>query len=302
MKYLYAGLIGGLIWLLSRQWAWRLEFAPLSAWEIYRQQTAKLTTHQQCQLERWRAYPALRSLLWLATVIESGVLLVAWQQVGGDYAGLGWLGSIGLAWLGARVRWSWLSSDWYRCQEERWLALAKKMKPWQLPMLNQPQLQPLKLTSRAEFNFLVRQDQAVLRPVERSIIMAANKFVTTRVSAVMTPLEQLESVEAGELLGPLKINELYQTGERLFIVKKTQQVMGLISLADLTDLRANQSCTASQLARQNYLELAADLDLITAVNRLLEYDTSVALVANKTQILGIIKLETILKQLKIVNL
>ena len=102
--------------------------------------------------------------------------------------------------------------------------------------------------------------------------------------------------------GPLKINELYQTGEQLFVVTTKTGVMGLIQLDDLTNLTSGESYQARQLARRDFLEVSTEANLIEVITQLMEQNAQVALVGDSQQILGIIKLETILKQLKIVNL
>ena len=79
-------------------------------------------------------------------------------------------------------------------------------------------------------------------------------------------------------------------------------VMGLIQLDDLTTLTSVESYQARQLARRDFLEVSAEADLLEALTQMIKQNVQVALVGNSRQILGIIKLETILKQLKIVNL
>lgn len=305
MVYVYITAMIILLVALILQLAWRWEFPALSAWRQHQLRTGKLTPKQALNHQRWQLYPTLRSLIMFKIILESGFLLLILQQLQpGDWTVvIKWLGLLIISWLVAKI---WLvqrlSRQIYLKFESKILAVVGKT-PWLiLSMFQNPSLQPPMLASRQELDYLIDNDQRVLTDVERSIIQAVAGFVDCRAQDLMIPLEKLVSVKSTELLGPLKIDELYQTGEQLFVVTTKTGVAGLIQLEDLTNLDSGESYQARQLARRDFLEVPAEADLLEVLTQMIKQNVQMALVGNSQQILGIIKLETILKQLKIVNL
>lgn len=305
MVYVYLVLMVAMLVVLTLQLAWRWKFLPLSSWQQHQLRSNKLTPKQTLEQQRWQLYPVLRSLILFKIMLESGILLFILQQLQSkDWTiFLKWLGLLLISWLIAKI---WIIERWsrqlYLKFEPKILSFASKISWLGLAMLQQPTIQPPVLTSRQELEYLLEHDQRVLSDTERQIMQATADFVELRAQDLMVPLEKLTSVKSTELLGPLKINELYQTGEQLFVVTTKTGVMGLIQLDDLTNLTSGESYQARQLARRDFLEVPTEADLIEVITQLMEQNAQVALVGDSQQILGIIKLETILKQLKIVNL
>lgn len=305
MVYVYITAMIILLVALILQLAWRWEFPALSAWQQHQSRAGKSTPKQALNHQRWQLYPTLRSLIMFKIILESGFLLLILQQLQpGDWTVvIKWLGLLIISWLVAKI---WLiqrlSRQIYLKFESKILAVAGKM-PWlTLSMLQNPSLQPPMLASRQELDYLINNDQQILTDIERSIIQAVAEFVDCRAQDLMIPLEKLVSVKSTELLGPLKIDELYQTDEQLFVVTTKTGVVGLIQLEDLTNLDSGESYQARQLARRDFLEVSAEADLLEVLTQMTKQNVQMALVGNSRQILGIIRLETILKQLKIVNL
>ena len=305
MVYVYLVVMIAMLAVLTLQLAWRWDFSPLSSWQQHQLRSNKITPKQTLEQQRWQLYPVLRSLIVFKMMLEAGILLFILQQLQPkDWTiFLKWLGLLLISWLIAKI---WLIERWsrqlYLKFEPKILSFASKISWLGLAMLQQPTIQPPVLTSRQELEYLLEHDQRVLSDTERQIMQATADFVELRAQDLMVPLEKLTSVKSTELLGPLKINELYQTGEQLFVVTTKTGVMGLIQLDDLTNLTSGESYQARQLARRDFLEVPTEADLIEVITQLMEQNAQVALVGDSQQILGIIKLETILKQLKIVNL
>lgn len=304
MNYVYLIFLVVALGLWTLVLAWRWDFGKVSTWQMHRAKQ-RLSAADQLFLRRWRLYPLLRTII----LIISGMLaswcwvLIFQLQTSVWWAIVGWLGLWLVVLILARLKIiAQLSERLYLKIEPKLLPAIEKLANWSLALLRQPEMSAPHLSSRQEFDYLIEHDQKILTTAERHIIQAAADFVSRRAIDLMIPLEQLTSVKSTELLGPLKIDELYQTGERLFVVTTRTGVVGLIKLDDLTNLRSGESYQARQLARRDFLEVATEADLMEVVSQMLEQDTQVALVGNSQQILGIIKLETILKQLKIVNL
>lgn len=290
------------LWILILAWHW--DFGKISAWQFYRARQ-RSNPADQLLLRRWRLYPLLRTII----LISSGMLaswcwvLIFQLQTNVWWVIAIWLGAWGVVLILARLKIvAQVSERLYLKIEPQILPLLEKRAGWSLPLFQQPSLQSPHLKSRQEFDYLVEHDQKILTATERQIIQATADFVSRRAIDLMIPLEKMISVKSTELLGPLKINELYQTGEKLFVVATKTGVAGLIKLEDLTNLDSGESYQARQLARRDFLEVSTDADLIEVLSQMIEQDTQAALVGDSRQILGIIKLETILKQLKITNL
>lgn len=290
------------LWVLALAWRW--DFGKISAWQFHRARQ-RSNAADQLLLRRWRLYPMLRTIVLISSgMLASWCWVLIFQLQANVWWAIGywlaiWVAVLTLARFKVVAK---ISERLYLRIEPQILPRIEKIADWNLPLLRQPDLQDSHLSSRQEFDYLIERDQKILTVTERQIIQSVTDFVSQRAIDLMIPLEKLTSVKSTELLGPLKINELYQTGERLFVVTTKTGVAGLIKLDDLTNLDSGESYQARQLARRDFLEVATDADLIEVLSRLIEQDTQVALVGDSRQILGIIKLETILKQLKIINL
>lgn len=307
MAYVYLVLLIGLLIVMVLQLAWSWNFQPLSAWQQYKLQRDenKLTTQAKLEARRWQLYPALKSLIVFKLLLEAGMVLLILQQLQPfDWSLLlKWLGLLVATWLVAKIpifeQWS---HQLYLKWESKILLVADKMNRLSLKMMTNPSIKPLGLSARQEFEYLIGHDQRIFSQAERQILLAVQSFVEARAGDLMIELADLAEVQAAELLGPLAINELYETGEKLFVVRDQQKVVGLINLEELVNLKTGQTFRADELARRDYLEVSADDNLQFVLERMIEVGTLVALVVKKDYYLGIIKLETILKQLKIINL
>lgn len=299
MEYLYVALIGLLVAILSLQMAWRLDFGLISAWDNYKKHQSKAS---DLELRRQELYPLLRTILWLKISLEVAFLLFLLQQL--DLAWWGRiLGLVILLLMSVILAKTSLAAVYvqriYQKFEVKILQQLRIFKCLKLPMFEDLKLKPLGLSSRQEFEFLVENDQRIFSDKERQIIQAAPKFLKQQAKDLLISLEEMPSVKAKDLLGLLEINRLYETGEKLFVVKTKDRVIGLISLDDITKISGGQTFRAEQLARRDYLEVEQNMPLVAVISKMLEQNSQVALVGDETRILGIIKLETILKQLKI---
>ena len=305
MEYLYRGLACLVGSIICGQLAWKLDFGLVSAWELYKNRLASTNPKRQLQYRRWQAYATLKSINWLIIIINSGILLYLIQHAQDSF----WLGLISwciilvIIWLLAKTDlMKNFSAKIYQRFEKRLLDLAVHLDWLKLAVFEEIELKPVGLSSHQEFDFLVKNGRRVLSSAEQEIIQASRDFLNRKAQDEMVKLDQLVSVNASDLLGLIEINELYETGEKLFVVKTKKTIVGLISLDDLTNLSTGQTYKARQLARRDYLEVEATDGLVEVVSQMLDHDTQVALVADSHQILGIIELKTILKRLKLVKL
>lgn len=284
--------------------AWHWDFEPTSSWDEYRKQNSGNAKNKQ-ELLRRQIYPIFNTILVFKMMIASGILLCLLQQLWQQWwqvAGL-WIGLMALAFVVAKISFvRYQAQNLFIKVEPKLTPILLKI-PWmRLRSFQLLTIKPPKLASRAELDYLLTHDQRVMSDTERQIMLATHSFTEAIARDLMVDLTDLADVEASEMLGPLAINELYETGEKLFVVREKRKVIGLINLEELVNLKSGQTFQAGELARQDYLEVRVDDRLATVLTRMLETGTMAALVANEREYLGIIKLETILNQLKITKL
>ncbi|MDO4870503.1 MAG: CBS domain-containing protein [Candidatus Saccharibacteria bacterium] len=284
--------------------AWRLDFEPTSSWDEYRKRNSGNFKNKQ-ELVRRQIYPILITILVLKMIIATGIMLFLLQQIFEKWwqVIIIWLTVISLAFLISKNKlMRYQSQNLFAKIESKITPFLLKISWLKLNMFQQLSIKEPKLASRAELDYLLTHDQRIITESERQIVMSAHDFTEMVAEDLMVKISDLCQVKASDLLGPLAINELYETGEKLFVVYEKHKVLGLISLEDLVDLKSGKTFQAKELARQDYLEVQTNDKLNTVIHKMIEHQTMIALVVDKNSYLGIIELETILKQLKITNL
>lgn len=300
--YLISLIISVGLWIVLL--AWRLDFGKLSAWQLHRKRQ-RFNAADQLFLRRWAVYPLLRTVI----VISSGMLaswcwvLVFQLQPNVWWAIAAWLGVWLLVLVLARLKLTvGLAEKCYLKLEPRLLPLLERLANWRLPLLDQPVIKPPQLTSRTEFGYLLEQDQTVFSSAEKQILTRLPDFLTATLDEVMLSLDDLLVLETDELLGPLKINELYESNRQFFLVRQDEQIIGLLKLDQLTEIKTSQTFRAGDLAQREYPELASQLTLPEALNELVRANQTLAVVRKGRQIVGLVELKTILTYLKLIAL
>lgn len=218
---------------------------PLSHFEIERR--ARENDARAVVLrERLRVAPLARALRQLA-----GAILVSLTAA--DLSGLiGRPGTvlaiiivvIGVAWL---ERWPVLVSFGHRLYERIEPALhamyRKRKYFFFLPIGHA--VPDVKLGSEAELLHAL-DGASFLEPERRALIHSALEFTGLSVSDAMSNRRSIRSVDKGEVLGPLVLDELYKTGKQSFVVTDgdLDTVVGILKLERLTNLDLVDSPTA----------------------------------------------------------
>lgn len=85
-----------------------------------------------------------------------------------------------------------------------------------------------------------------LEPERRMLIRSSLEFTGLSVSDAMSGRRSIKSVDKGEVLGPLVLDELYKTGKQAFVVTDNglDTVVGILKLDRLTNLDMLDSPTA----------------------------------------------------------
>ena len=98
-----------------------------------------------------------------------------------------------------------------------------------------PSIEDATIDSKEELRHMVSQSGTLLSDDERAIIMASLTFNSRLVKDVMTPRWVIDTVSKTEVLGPVVLDDLHQTGHsRIPVIDKDiDHVVGMLYLRDL---------------------------------------------------------------------
>lgn len=128
------------------------------------------------------------------------------------------------------------------------------------------------LESQEQLVHLVESAGHVLTGEQQDLIRRGLDWHTMLVGDVMTPRESIETVKASELLGPLVLNDLHQTGHTVFPVTKQgiDHIVGVLDIAEhLRVDRVRSSQTAEQVMIPEVFTVLEDAPLPVALQLLL---------------------------------
>lgn len=157
------------------------------------------------------------------------------------------------------------------------------------------------ITSRDEFEYSVKElPKAIMSPDERAVVLQGLAFRAKRVRDSVTPIDDLQTIVASEVLGPLVLDDLHKTGHARFVVidDVSHEMKGILAIRQLLNVRVKDSLTAgdavepvvSYIHQDELLERALTLS-IGANNSLL------VVVDDAAVVVGVIALEDILGEL-----
>jgi len=164
------------------------------------------------------------------------------------------------------------------------------MQPVQLP----------RLSSREELEHIVRNSTAVLTKEEIRLFLNGLQFGRRLVSEVMIPRSVIDSIDKGELLGPLVLDDLHKTGHSRFPVVDgdTDHVIGVLHVQDLLTLDKKRSVTAGKAMEPRVYYIREDQNLQHALAAFLRTRHHLFIVVNEFQeTVGIISLEDVIEAL-----
>lgn len=98
-----------------------------------------------------------------------------------------------------------------------------------------PPIEDATIDSKEELRHMVSQSGTLLSDDERAIIMSSLTFNDRTVKDVMTPRGVIDTISKTEILGPLVLDDLHQTGHsRIPVIDKDiDHVVGILYLRDL---------------------------------------------------------------------
>jgi CBS domain containing-hemolysin-like protein len=157
------------------------------------------------------------------------------------------------------------------------------------------------LHSKAELLEVLRGTQIEGTPFskdELNIAVHALTFGDIKITEIMTPRSVVKSVRAGDVLSPVLLGELHDSGYSRFPVTESERgsFVGVLYSKDLSDLRANRSVQDVMRPELYYVNEFTSLDNV--LNAFLRTQHHLFLVVNEfEEVVGIITIEDVLEQI-----
>lgn len=155
-----------------------------------------------------------------------------------------------------------------------------------------------KLESTDELLHIVKSSGQVLTAEQRSVIVKGIDWHEKKIESVMTPREEVDSVPASELLGPLVLHDLHQTGHTVFpVIKKDfDHVVGVLDIAELLRIdKSTHTHKAEQVMQQDVYTVVQDATLPIALQLFMSTHTPLLVVTdNADKAVGIITLRDVI--------
>ena len=150
--------------------------------------------------------------------------------------------------------------------------------------------------STEELEYLVKHlGKQVVSPQQKALLLASLAFDAKTAGQVMTPRRQLATISPDELLGPLIVSELHQTGQQWFLVTATDTdtVVGVIELGQLTDVRSGQTPRAADMMQRDIERVTDTQSLRAVLDQLLANNAMMALVTDSSHtVVGMVTMRT----------
>ena len=192
----------------------------------------------------------------------------------------------------------------YRKLEPKALRIMKEKAKW-LRWLYKPgarsasQSAPT-LASREELAHLIGSSKGILSKEDKQLLSASLSFNDQRVADHLTPRAEVPTIDQNELLGPLVLHELHETGSRQFLVinETIDQVRGILHLQDVVSLTTHHSTKAHKLMQTSVCYVHESQTLPEALAALLETQQPLCVVvSDEQQTVGVLTLEQVLEAL-----
>lgn len=150
-----------------------------------------------------------------------------------------------------------------------------------------------------ELNFLIENSPHVINDSQAKAIASSLGFFDKKVKDVMVEIDEVFSVEPGDVLGPLRIDELHKTGHSHFpVMTENNHILGMIDIHQLANLEVRDTLKARDMMRKEMLKLNNNDLLETALSEMIQSKNFIAIVENShLQPVGIISIKDIIPEL-----
>lgn len=220
---------------------------------------------------------------WTVGLIMSVVLALFYQ----------WLGQLGF--IGK------IADKLYGYYERYLLKLCAKLSG--LPGFNSTasKKESSKLYSKSELLSILKSSPNVLSKSEAKLVKGALSFESKVVKDIMTPQDAVSSVTHDELLGPITLNELHETGYDNFPVIDggVDQVVGVLHIRDMLVVDGNRKTPkVSEVMDKDVCYINQNQVLTEALAVLVKSNKPLAMVVDSSsKIVGLLSLGDIVESL-----
>ena len=160
---------------------------------------------------------------------------------------------------------------------------------------------PMHLHSREELVDLVSRSTDVMSSQERTLIMRSLQFDNRSVEELMIPREDIISVRKKEVLGPLVISELHQTGHNRFPVidDGLDSIVGVLHLRQLVAIHGDtKTVTAEKMMDTGVEYVRVTASLREALGAFLAHHHHLLIVLGKDgSTVGLLTIEDVIEAL-----
>ena len=296
-------IIAGALWLFLgfvQAMRFRVE-GELSDYELARR-VERANEHAMRTASLKQQVPLLESLRYVVSTMI-GVTMVTVLVVGlGVFNGV-LLGVIGLtlAPIAARLNFICTLADRFAGMVQPY---ALKVVEWVRPVLSwlrerQLDERETRIFSHDELLDVVAHSPGVLSHDQITRLQASLAFDDRRVSDVMTPASVIDTVDAGDGLGPLVLDQLHKTGHSRFPVIEgdIHHVVGILYMRELVDLRTAKKTVRSAMdPKVFYVHQGQDLE--HALHAFLRTHHHLFIVVNDyRETVGLLSLEDVVEAL-----
>ena len=296
-------IIAGALWLFLgfvQAMRFRVE-GELSDYELARR-VERANEHAIRTASLKQQVPLLESLRYVVSTMI-GVTMVTVLVVGlGVFNGV-LLGVIGLtlAPIAARLNFICTLADRFAGTVQPY---ALKVVEWVRPVLSwlrerQLDERETRIFSHDELLDVVAHSPGVLSHDQITRLQASLAFDDRRVSDVMTPASVIDTVDAGDGLGPLVLDQLHKTGHSRFPVIEgdIHHVVGILYMRELVDLRTAKKTVRSAMdPKVFYVHQGQDLE--HALHAFLRTHHHLFIVVNDyRETVGLLSLEDVVEAL-----
>jgi CBS domain containing-hemolysin-like protein len=165
-----------------------------------------------------------------------------------------------------------------------------------------PPVEDATIDSKEELRHMVSRSGTLLSDDERSIIMSSLTFNSRLVKDVMTPRGVIDTISKTEVLGPVVLDDLHQTGHsRIPVIDKDiDHVVGMLYLRDLLviDGEKRYSRTVEKAMHPKVYYIKEDQNLGEALAAFIKTHHHLFIVVNEfRETVGLLTLEDVLEAL-----
>ena len=155
----------------------------------------------------------------------------------------------------------------------------------------------IKISSKNELLHVISQAE-FLSESDKLFFAKATDFREKKVSDVIVPRNKIAFVHAKDELTPLFIDELFESGHKIFPVvnKDLDHVVGLLDLDDFREISGKQEILSEKMRKISH-PISADESLADALRFFAKNNVVLALVSRNEKIVGMITLEDVLREI-----